>query len=161
MICLHICWGILWFDGWERPKTWLGVVKIATTLFTHMLVSCLVSEWVSEWGGVHTILDIVWWEIFTNTNFVNSDQCQTKFFISHTCNNSCGCQRIHMWTHFCGYNFSWVTVQRRQKNSCYDIADHMTYSQSRTAKVFRCSILPTLVHNNWILHALPRVGASN
>ena len=39
VIILHICWGVLWFDGWEH-RNWTAIV---ITFVTHMLISCLVS----------------------------------------------------------------------------------------------------------------------
>ena len=42
LILLHICWGVLWFDGWEQRglRRW---IQIGTTFFSHMLVAGLVS----------------------------------------------------------------------------------------------------------------------
>ena len=42
LILLHICWGVLWFDGWEQ-RGLRGWVQIFMTFFSHMLVAGLVS----------------------------------------------------------------------------------------------------------------------
>ena len=35
---LHVCWGVMWFDGWERRRWW-WVVLVPVS---HMVISCLV-----------------------------------------------------------------------------------------------------------------------
>lgn len=38
MIILHICWGVLFFAGWEK-RNWFLVIAVP---LTHMMISCLV-----------------------------------------------------------------------------------------------------------------------
>jgi len=42
VILLHICWGVLWFDGWEH-RGLRGWLQIILTFISHMLVAGLVS----------------------------------------------------------------------------------------------------------------------
>ena len=43
VILLHICWGVLWFDGWEH-RGLRGWLQIILTFISHMLVAGLVSS---------------------------------------------------------------------------------------------------------------------
>lgn len=51
LMALHICWGVLWFSGWDglheagyfKSSSLLSWLNIVTVLVTHMLISCLVS----------------------------------------------------------------------------------------------------------------------
>ena len=53
VMMLHVCWGILWFSGWDtihchgllnNASGMFGLAKLVVVVFTHMLISCLVSE---------------------------------------------------------------------------------------------------------------------
>ena len=49
IIVLHICWGVLFFDGFDQikiggwPHFFIGIVKVLVVVASHILISALVS----------------------------------------------------------------------------------------------------------------------
>ena len=49
IIILHVCWGVLFFDGFDQikisgwPHLYIGLIKVFVVVASHMLISALVS----------------------------------------------------------------------------------------------------------------------
>ena len=62
MIILHVCWGVVYFDGWEMlhrdgltnltKGTLHGYFNVLLVIASHMAISLLVSGWVG--GGINS-----------------------------------------------------------------------------------------------------------
>ena len=52
IIILHVCWGVLFFDGFDQikisgwPHLYIGLIKVFVVVASHMLISALVSEYI-------------------------------------------------------------------------------------------------------------------
>ena len=50
IIILHICWGVLFFDGFDQikisgwPDFYIGLTKVIVVVGSHILISALVSK---------------------------------------------------------------------------------------------------------------------